>query len=283
MDKIDLHTHTTASDGIYSPADLVDLAIDNGVTAMAVTDHDTVDGIGEALERAAQRGFRLIPGIEFSIDFKGGSFHLVGLNIDHRNGALLDVTRDLKKRRSTRIARIVEDLAGRGIGITEDDVIAESDGESLGRPHVARALIAKGYGRDMEDIFAHYLVPGKPGYVKKEKIQLAEAIRLIRGAGGIAIIAHPKSLNFERFSRFVPMLEEFVLQGVAGLEAYAAMHDESHVEQFLELAGKYDLVVSGGSDFHGDKCEKLGYYSPTRTIPVEILNALIARMDQTVR
>ena len=278
MELIDLHTHTTASDGIYSPAALIDLAIEKGVGVLAITDHDTVGGLAEALGHAAEKKFRLIPGIEFSIDFRGGSFHLVGLGIDHRNGDLLEVTEGLRKTRSTRITRIVEDLGKHGIVVSEDEIIKEAGGESMGRPHVARVLIRHGFGKDMEDIFAHYLVPGRPGYVKKDKIQLAEAIRLIRGAGGIAIIAHPKSLGFEKFSRFVPMLEDFIRQGVEGLEVYAAMHDESYVDQFRTLAGKYSLVMSGGSDFHGDKCEKLGYYSPIRTIPAEIFLPLRERM-----
>jgi hypothetical protein len=281
MELIDLHTHTTASDGIYSPAALIDLAIEKGVRAMAVTDHDTVGGLAEALAHAEAKNFRLIPGIEFSIDFRGGSFHLVGMGVDHRNGDLLEVTEGLRKRRSTRISRIVEDLANHGIAVSEDEIIGEAGGESLGRPHVARVLIRHGYGRDMEDVFTRFLVPGKPGYVKKEKIQLPEAVRLIRGAGGIAIIAHPVSLNFEKFSRFVPMLEEFIRQGIEGLEVYAAMHDESHVDQFRTLAGKYNLVISGGSDFHGDKREKLGYYSPIRPIPAEILAPLQERIGIT--
>ena len=279
MALIDLHTHTTASDGIYPPAKLVDLAVAQGVTALAVTDHDTVGGLEEALDRAAERNLLLVPGIEFSIEFTGGSFHLVGLNIDHRNAELIEVTERLMKLRGTRISRMVDDLNGKGIAVSEEDVRAEADGKSLGRPHVVRALIKKGHGRDMEDIFRHFLVPGKPGYVKKEKITLPEAVRLIRGAGGIALVAHPVSLNFEKFTRFVPLLEEFMRQGVAGIEAYATMHDENQVGQFLKLAGKYGLAVSGGSDYHGDKQhEMLGYYGYSRTIPVENLQPLAERL-----
>ena len=191
MELIDLHTHTTASDGIYSPAALIDLAIEKGVGVLAITDHDTVGGLAEALGHAAEKNFSLIPGIEFSIDFRGGSFHLVGLGIDHRNGDLLEVTEGLRKTRSTRITRIVEDLGKHGIVVSEEEIIKEAGGESMGRPHVARVLIRHGFGKDMEDIFARYLVQGRPGYVKKDKIQLAEAIRLIRGAGASRLSPTP--------------------------------------------------------------------------------------------
>jgi len=278
MTLIDLHTHTTASDGILSPSELIDRAIEEGCRAMAVTDHDTVGGLREALEHAAGKNIMLVPGIEFSIDFKGGSFHLVGLNVRYDDAVLLEVLRDLQEKRSTRVTRMVGDLLKHGINVREEEIIAESGGESLGRPHVARVLVRHGYARNMEDVFRHFLVPGKPGYVKKEKITLDEAITLIRHAGGIPLVAHPVSLDFKGFAAFETMLRDFIDRGIEGFEVYAALHDESQVEQFLSIARKYGLIVSGGSDFHGDKREKLGYYSPTRLIPPEIWPPLARRI-----
>ncbi len=276
---IDLHTHTTASDGIYSPRELIDRAIEDGCRIMAVTDHDTVGGLPEAVEYARRKDFILVPGIEFSIDFKGGSFHLVGLNVDHDNVALQEVLDDLQKKRNARLAGMLDDLSKNGIIIREEEVIAEARGESLGRPHVARVLVRHGHARNTEDAFRHYLVPGKPGYVKKEKIALDRAHSLIKGAGGISIIAHPASLNFSDFSGFETILRDFIDRGIEGLEAYAPLHDESQVGQFLSLARKYNLLISGGSDYHGDKREKLGFYSPTRSIPLKIWEPLALRLN----
>ncbi len=277
MKKIDLHVHTTASDGIHTPRAIIDRALSEGISALAITDHDTVGGLPDAAEYAASLDFDLIPGIEFSIDYSGApgaSFHLLGLNIDFRDEELITVTGALTARRSQRISRIVEDLARHGIVIPEDEIIAEAAGESMGRPHVARVLIRYGHCGNMEDAFRKFMVPGKPGYVKKEKIALDEALRLIRKTGGVAIIAHPISLNFGTFKKFIPILEGLVERGVEGLESYASMHDASQVSGFLELAARFGLLVSGGSDFHGDKHEKLGFYGPISPIPYDILTSL---------
>jgi hypothetical protein len=283
MKKIDLHVHTTASDGVYTPRAIIDRAVSEGICALAVTDHDTVGGLPEAAEYADSLGFDLIPGIEFSIDYSGvpgASFHLLGLNIDFRDEELIAVTGALMKRRSERISRIVEDLAGHGIEIPEDEIVAEAAGESMGRPHVARVLMRYGHCGNMEEAFKNFLVPGKPGYVKKEKIALDEALRLIKKTGGVALIAHPISLNFGTFKKFVPILESMIKSGVEGIEAYSSMHDASQVSGFLDIAAKYGLLISGGSDFHGDKHEKLGFYGPINPIPYEILSPLKNRFTQ---
>ncbi len=283
MDKNDLHVHTTASDGVYSPRAIIDLAVREGCSALAITDHDTVAGLPEAADYAKSLGVYLIPGIEFSIDYSsvpGASFHLLGFDIDFRDRELIEVTASLTARRSERITRIVEDLAGHGITIAEEEIVAEADGESMGRPHVARVLIRHGYCGSMEDAFKKFLVPGKPGYVKKEKISLDEALRLIKKTGGVAIIAHPISLNFGPFAKFVPILKNLMERGVEGLEAYASMHDASQVAGFVECAEKYGLLISGGSDFHGDKHEKLGFYGPINPIPCEMLYPLKNRFKK---
>ncbi|HPX91463.1 MAG TPA: PHP domain-containing protein [Spirochaetota bacterium] len=274
MKKVDLHCHTTASDGIKTPSDLIDCAIANNLCAIAITDHDTINGLSEAIEYSKGKEIHLIPGIEFSIAFEGGSFHLVGLYIDHTYKPLIEKTSELQKVRDGRIYRIIEDLAHHGIDIPVEDVLAESDGGTMGRPHVARVLVKYGYASNITEVFRNYLVKGKPGYVPKQRIPLDEAISLIKGSGGIPILAHPVSLNYKSFMEFENLLKGFVDAGVEGIEIYSSMHKASDVEEFKHLAKKYNLFESGGSDFHGDKDEIIGYYLPSKPIPYEIFEEL---------
>lgn len=271
---LDLHTHTTASDGIRSPRELIDAARADGLAALAITDHDCVDGLPEAVAYAQSIGFRLFPGIEFSIDYPTGSFHLLGFNVDFRDAELKVVLDDLSAKRSTRANRIVADLNEKGIDIDLDEVVAMAGGGTIGRPHVARVLIRRGYARDMADTFANFMVKGKPGYVKKDKIAFDDAIRHIYRTGGIPIIAHPISIGYADYTQFEGLLKDFISRGVKGLEAYAPLHQAHDVSALVRLAEKYNLVITGGSDYHGDKNERLGCYGTDRLIPAEILPAL---------
>jgi len=274
--KIDLHTHTTASDGLLTPVELIDYAQSHGVHAMAITDHDTVDGLTEAIRHAGEIGFSLVPGIEFSIDFTDGSFHLLGLYIDHKNTPLVKALESLTEFRDRRIIAMVDDLKRHGVDISIEDVERESAGSSVGRPHVARALLKKGHGRNIKEIFQNFLVKGKPGYVKKQKIHLEEAVDLINGAGGIPIIAHPVSLNTPDYVEFEKILTGYIELGIRGIEVYASMHDEDQVREYLRIAGKYNLVITGGSDFHGDKDEIIGDYITGKPVPPGLYPALEA-------
>jgi len=269
MKLIDLHCHTTASDGIRTPRELVDFAISQGVELLAITDHDTLSGVAEALEYASSVDFRIIPGIEFSIDYQGGSFHLLGLNVDHTYGPMLERLQNLQSLRDTRIYRIIDDLALHGVSIPVGEVLEESQGGAMGRPHVARVLVKHGYAPTINDIFRKFLVKGKPGYIKKEKITLDDALKLIKGAGGQSLVAHPVSLGYGSISEFEDILKGFIDKGLEGIEVYSSMHSQSEVNEFLRLAGKYNLIVSGGSDYHGDKGERLGYYMSGKPIPAD--------------
>ena len=274
MKKIDLHCHTTASDGIKTPSELIDFASINDVKVLAITDHDTINGLEEAISYAGDKDIHLIPGIEFSIAFHGGSFHLVGLYVDYKYEPIITKTRHLQEVRDNRIYRIIDDLASHGISIPVEEVQNESGGGAMGRPHVARVLVKHGIAHNINEVFRNYLVKGKPGYVPKERIALDEAISLIKGAGGIPVIAHPVSLNYNSFDEFETMLKGFVDQGVEGLEVYSSMHRPVEVEEFSRLVRKYNLIASGGSDYHGDKDEKIGYYLPSKPIPYEIFEHL---------
>ena len=274
MKKIDLHTHTTASDGIYSPRRLIDLARNSGLVAMAITDHDTVDGLPEAMDYAASVGFRLFPGVEFSIEYDTGSFHLIGLNLDYTHERLRTTVKTLSEHRSTRAYRIIDDLKKHGIDIPIEEVLAEAGGGAMGRPHVARVMVNHGIAPTLRDIFQNYLVIGKPGYVKKVRIEFEEAVTLIRESGGIPVIAHPVSLECRDMNEFEGRLKGFIKTGVQGLEAYASMHSPEMAEQYCALAKKYGLLVTGGSDFHGDKDETIGHYQKECPVPAGLLDAL---------
>ncbi len=278
MKKIDLHTHTTASDGIYSPRELVDLAMRNGLVAMAITDHDTVDGLPEAVDYASSLGFRLYPGVEFSIEYDTGSFHLLGLNIDYAHKELRSTVKRLAEYRGTRAYRIIDDLKSHGIDIPLDEVIAESGGGAIGRPHIARVMVNHGYASNIKEIFKNYLVKGKPGYIKKVRIEFSEAVKLIKESGGIPVIAHPVSLECKDMIEFEGLLKGFVEAGIEGMEVYAGMHTPEMAEQYRILAVKYNLLMTGGSDFHGDKDETIGNFHKDSPIPFE----LYARLEEYI-
>ena len=274
MKKIDLHTHTTASDGIYSPRELIDIARNNGLIAMAITDHDTVNGLPDAMEYAHSVGFRLYPGVEFSIEYDEGSFHLIGLNMDYNHKGLRTTVKNLAEHRGTRAYRIIDDLKKHGIDIPIDEVIAEADGGSIGRPHIARIMVNRGYAATIREIFQNYLVKGKPGYVKKVRIAFEEAVSLIQVCGGIPVVAHPVSLECRNMGEFEELLKGFIKAGVKGIEVYAAMHTPAMAQEYLALAQKYNLLITGGSDFHGDKDETIGNYQKDCPIPIELYDML---------
>lgn len=272
--KIDLHAHTTASDGIYSPSKLIDLAAQNGVVALAITDHDTVDGLPEAEARAREIGFRLYPGVEFSIDYDAGSFHLLGLNIDYTDPELGKTVKDLADHRNTRAYRIIEDLKKHGIDIPVSEVLQAASGGAVGRPHIARVMVNHGYGATIKEIFANYLVKGKPGYVKKVRIGFENAVALVKRCGGIPVVAHPVSLECADIRAFEKLLKDFIRAGIEGIEVYAGMHTPVMAREYLALAVKYGLLATGGSDFHGDKDETIGNYQKDAPIPFEIYEKL---------
>ena len=276
MQLIDLHTHTTASDGIYNPSALIDLALSNKVSVLAITDHDTVGGLEEAVQYSIGKALTLIPGIEFSVDYSGGTLHLVGLFIDYTNRSLCNEISRLQEIRDNRIYRILDDLESHHIHIPISEVQDEAKGAAMGRPHVARVLVRHGYGPDIMDIFKNYLVKGKPGYAKKEKISLDRAINLIWEAKGIPILAHPVTLNFPSWEDFDKQLRDYVDRGLEGIEAYATLHSPEQAERFRELGEKYNLVLSGGSDFHGDKNEVIGCWGQS-PVPEDLYEKLIKR------
>lgn len=245
---IDLHSHTTASDGELSPTELVAHAVEHGVHTLAITDHDTVAGIPEALGAAASHaGFRLIPGIEITAHLDGcRELHLLGHLVDPEAPPLRAHAEHQRTERTERMHRMIGALEAVGCRIRFEQVEEEAAGGQLGRPHLARALLKAGYVRSMQEAFARYLGDGRPGHVKREVLSPEAAIALIHGAGGTATLAHPGSSRMHAHD-----IERLAGWGLDGIEAHHADHVPSQRDHFLRLAAKHDLIATGGSDFHG--------------------------------
>jgi len=275
---IDLHCHTTASDGLITPSDIVRQAAREGISVMAIADHDTVNGLDEAVQTATEEGVNLIPALELSIAHPNGIFHLLGYGVQYEDRAFRNKLIGLKRIREERILRIIEKLKHAGVELTHADVQNELNGDAPGKPHVARALVRRGYAPDVETALKTYLNKGKPGYVVKEKIHPESAFELIRDAGGFPVLAHPKSLNCEGHKGYDRFIQKYVNLGLAGIEVYASIHDDEDVDLFSGIAKRHNLIATGGSDYHGDNGRRLGYYGEGRPIPESCSQALLDLM-----
>jgi predicted metal-dependent phosphoesterase TrpH len=255
---VDLHTHTCHSDGRLTPSQLVLLAAAQGLKALAIADHDSTGGIDEAMACGNLNGIEVIAAVELSVETRGHSdVHLLGYFINHHDSCFQDKLEAFRVRRDSRgreiIVRINEKLAGEGKGrISYEEVLAESAG-ALGRPHVARVLVEKGFSKGMEDAFDRYLVPCN---VPKEYFPVDEAINEIHRIGGLALLAHPTSISRD-YEVLRGVIAEMVRLGLDGIEVYNTMATLTDAEFLLGLAMRHRLAVSGGSDFHGNNGEEL--------------------------
>jgi len=248
---IDLHAHTTASDGSCTPTELVRLAKSTGLRAVAVTDHDTVDGVHEAAGAGEAEGVEVVPGIEISVDYPQGEFHLLGYYVDFRNEAFRARIRYLQENRFNRNEVMLRKMREAGLEVSMEEVVEESGGGQIGRPHMARALLKKGYVSSVQDAFDRYLADGKPLHVPKVKLDPAEAIDLVHQAGGVAVVAHPKYMEYPTEQELAAELARLQGLGLDGLECYYSQHTEAETAQYLALARQFGFLVTGGSDFHG--------------------------------
>jgi predicted metal-dependent phosphoesterase TrpH len=250
----DLHTHSTFSDGVLSPAQLVEEAHRCGVNLLALTDHDAVAGIPEAQDRASTLGLELLPGIELSVTEDGGRrhMHILGLGIDPSEPNLLAHVATFQEERRRRGHRIVELLNAHGIPLDFEKVASVAGPSAMGRAHVARALVDEGICSSEDDAFARFLRRGRPAYVPRERPDARTAIRLIKGAGGIASLAHPPlSAGVDAPGGLHLFVGRLVRLGLDALEIHHPSHTRSMRKRLRQLARKHDLLMTGGSDFHG--------------------------------
>jgi predicted metal-dependent phosphoesterase TrpH len=256
---IDLHTHSTASDGTMPPAEVIALADRKHLAAVALTDHDTVGGLAEAAAAASRYpSLRFIHGIEISALFKGGTLHILGLGIDPQSPVLVKMASDLRAARENRNPQIVEALTRLGMPLTMDDVLAEVKREAqhaaqrvVGRVHIAAAMVRKGYVATTTEAFDKYICNDGPAFVNKEKMTPAAAIAAIRTAGGAAVLAHPSQLNYDNSGQLERILRDLMGHGLSGIEVYHSDHTPEQTRLFLNLARRHKLGITGGSDFHG--------------------------------
>lgn len=244
--NIDLHSHSTESDGVLSPRAAVEAAARDGVTVLALTDHDTLTGIPAARLAAAECGIELVPGVEVSCAWGRESVHLLGLFVDPEDRALTALFDEVSERRRQRISETCRKLTAAGVPLRFEEVAAMSTGRSLGRPHVADALVHKGAVRDRPEAFDRFLGDGRAGHVRYGwKIGVDEAAKMLHAAGGVSSVAHPKYLRDQ--SALPSLLRD---TGVRALEAYHVEQDPDEREHYLSVADSLGLMVSGGSDFH---------------------------------
>jgi len=276
MNLIDLHTHSTASDGSYRPAEVVQLAKEGGLKAIALTDHDTIDGIPEAMAAGARWGVEIIPGVEISAHFPGGTMHVLGYFIDYTNGLLDERLAVLKQARADRNPQIVAKLNALGIPLTMEQVVRVSGGGQVGRPHIARALLEAGYVSTTQEAFDKYLRNGAPAYVEKFRFPPRDALAMIREAQGVPVLSHPFTLELGSAYALKNTLLELKDLGLAGIEVFYSDHSREQEALYLKLATELGLLVTGGSDFHGQNKPEvaLGTMPSQRKVTYKLVEAL---------
>ncbi len=245
--KIDLHLHTLKSDGRLTPTELVRLAHARGVRWMALTDHDTTAGVDEATEEGRRLGVVVIPGVELGTDSTSGDVHMLGLFLEYRDDAFQREMARFREGRTARVHTIVANLRAVGVEITTERVFEVAGEASVGRPHVAQALLEKGYVSAMPEAFDKYLAHGGPGDVPREKLSTAGAIEMLHRVGGLAVLAHP----FESEKDVFPLVPGMVAEGLDGIETYYQGYGPDRVGLLVDLCRQHGLVPTGGSDFHG--------------------------------
>ena len=280
--RIDLHIHSTASDGTLTPAEIIKQASALNLGAIAITDHDSTDGSREALSIGVPPRLGFLTGVEISASpppsyHRKGSFHILGYRIDVTDAALNRALGRLQQARENRNPGILAKLKALGINISMDELLAEAGDGQAGRPHIAKLMISKGAAETMEDAFDHYLGTGKAAYVDKFRIDCVEAIKRIQKAGGVAVLAHPGLLELDSDQHLEKILAELKDMGLGGIEVYYSEHSPQYTRRLVELAERFGLLMTGGSDFHGaiQPAIKMGTGRGDLAVPYQLYEKLI--------
>lgn len=270
--RVDLHLHTTCSDGLKSPSELFEAVRERKLAAFAITDHDTIEGFLIARELVRNGDPELIPGLELSCSSNSGDLHMLAYCFDPDNVRLLETLEDFKEKRNQRGRTMVQRLNDMGITITYDDVLEAAGGAAIGRPHVAAAMHRCKAVASYDEAFRLYIGDGKPAYVSKQNFPPADAIKLIHDAGGVAVLAHPMVAGA------IEHIEELVGLGIDGIEAMHPDHKQHQAANLKEMAARFRLIWTGGSDFHGrgGRCGSVG----SEATPIDCIKAMRSRSSQ---
>ena len=278
---IDLHIHSTASDGSLTPAEIIDHAQRLNLAAIAITDHDSLYGSKEALQNYIPPSLKFLTGVEISAAHPpflpgSGSFHILGYGIRLDNPALNKALNRLREARENRNPKIIERLNKLGFKISLDDVHQTVAQGQLGRPHIAQAMIKKGFVGSIDEAFDQFLGAGKPAYIDKDRIGCEEALKMIRHAGGVPVLAHPGLLNIDDQGQLDKLIHNLIKIGMRGIEVYYPEHSAEQTRLYAELAERYDLLMTGGTDFHGSITPeiKMGTGKGTLFIPFKLYEKL---------
>jgi predicted metal-dependent phosphoesterase TrpH len=275
---IDLHCHSTFSDGSLTPEQLIAEAAQIGLAALALTDHDTTAGLPRFLAAAAGTPVRAVPGVELSVDCSSGVMHMLGYWMDLDNSELVRQMEWIRDGRAMRNRAMFEKLNALGFAMTWDEVQGFAGEDVVGRPHFAQVMLQKGYAKDKNEAFDKWLGDGKPGYADRPRLTAEVAVALIRQAGGVAVLAHPFSLRVGK-EAMAALFLELAGVGLAGVECYYSEHSADLTKDYLEMAKRANLVPTGGSDFHGEVSPgiRLGSGFGGLNVPDEVLAQLEAR------
>ncbi|RPH77321.1 MAG: PHP domain-containing protein [Candidatus Rokuibacteriota bacterium] len=270
---VDLHSHTTASDGALAPRDLVRLAARHGVRVLAVTDHDSTEGLPEAIDEAARHGIEIVPGLEINTDVPGAEIHVLGYCVDWQAEWFQAFLREQRAERTARVHRIVERLTGLGMPLAADEVFAICKEGSPGRPHVAQAMVNRGYVKSVREAFDRWLRTDGPANVPRRRLTPAEAVAVIRRADGVPVLAHPGLANRDE------MIPGLVAAGLAGIETYYPEHSVGQITGYRRMCQRLRLVATGGSDYHGSHTGRASTVGSPH-IPLEVWHALKQRAQE---
>lgn len=274
---IDLHVHSTFSDGSYTPYELAQMAADAGLKAIALTDHDSTKGTDEFLAACKEEGVMGVPGVEVSAAVEKGTLHILGYFIDHEDVEFEDILIRVRRGREDRNVKMVENLSALGMELTIEEIAAYAGEDVVGRPHFAKAMIDKGYAKDKPEVFNKYLAKGQPGYAERFRLSAHECISEILRIGGVPVLSHPFTLMLGK-AELKSFVAELTGMGLKGIECYYSEHTVRQTSEYLGLAEHFGLAPSGGSDFHGDANPKvkLGKGFGRLDVPDELVDRLAA-------